>query len=196
VILPVALCRPSFPGSSRGTKPRAHEIDPNSAETTRLIKLYYDFLYANRMEPWFHELLRPKVEEKGESVEVTFDDALYRRYLNELGARRVILEAAPGRLHREEAPFSEPSLRRIRSYLQQVHAYFQKNQWLPRLVLNSPIDEPNTAQQYDDTRRWAEIVHKAAPGVPFLVTESPVPDRPEWGPLTGYATISPFMAIN
>ena len=185
--LPTETHLVTFMGVSRNWLAKAYEIDSNSQETTRLIKLYYDFLYANRMEPWFHELLRPKVETKGEDVEVTFDDALYRRYLNELGARRVILEAAPGRLERGETPFSESSLRRIRSYLQQVHAYFKKNQWLPRLVLNSPIDEPNTAQQYDDTRRWAEVVHQAAPGVPFLVTESPVPDRPEWGPLTGYA---------
>jgi len=185
--LPVETHLVTYMGISRNWLARAYGIDSNSAESTRLIKLYYDFLYANRMEPWFHELLRPKVEARGESMEVIFDDALYRRYLNELGAKRVILEAAPGGLYREETPFSDSSLRRIRSYLQQVHAYFQKNQWLSRLVLNSPIDEPNTAQQYDDTRKWAEVVHKEAPGVPFLVTESPVPDRPEWGPLTGYA---------
>lgn len=57
----------------------------------------------------------------------------------------------------------------------------------PAWSFNSPIDEPNTAQQYADKRRWTEVVHQAAPGVPFLVTESPVPDRAEWGPLTGYA---------
>ncbi len=33
------------------------------------------------------------------------------------------------------------------SYLGQVRDFFEKNGWGKRLVSNSPIDEPNSAQQ-------------------------------------------------
>lgn len=177
----------TYMGISRGWLARAYGLERDSAEAGRLLKIYYDFLYANRMEPWFHELLQPRIEDRGSDIEVLFDEGLYRRYLGELGAKRVILEAVPEALERGRSLSPDELNRRVRSYLRQVYAYFQRHQWLSRLVLNSPIDEPNTAQQYADTRRWAELVHEAAPGIPFLVTESPVPDQPEWGALTGYA---------
>ena len=57
--------------------------------------------------------------------------------------------------------------------------------WLDRLIFNSPIDEPNTAQDFEDTRGWAALVHASAPGVPFLATKTPVPQNPAWGTLRG-----------
>ncbi|NWG14419.1 MAG: DUF4091 domain-containing protein, partial [Acidobacteria bacterium] len=113
----------------------------------------------------------------------------YDHYINTLKTRRVVLESWPRELHRDERfpAFSEGFKRRVISYQKQVYEYFKKNGWRPRLVFNSPIDEPNTAQQYEETRRWAQLVHEAAPGVPFLVTESPIPDNPEWGTLVGFA---------
>ncbi|RYY19557.1 MAG: DUF4091 domain-containing protein, partial [Chitinophagaceae bacterium] len=42
-----------------------------------------------------------------------------------------------------------------------------------------------TKEEYDETREWAKLVHEAAPSVPFLSTESPVTDNPEWGRLNG-----------
>jgi hypothetical protein len=41
-------------------------------------------------------------------------------------------------------------------------------------------------QQFAETRRRAELVHRAVPGAPFLATKSPVSDQPEWGTLAGY----------
>ncbi|MEW5974988.1 MAG: DUF4091 domain-containing protein [Acidobacteriota bacterium] len=171
---------------SRSWLARGYGIDRDSEEATKLLRSYYQFLYANRMEPWFHELLQPDIElESGGDVRVKFDPALYRHYLDELGTKRVILEVVPDELRQGEPDFSEKLTQRVRSYLQQVGDFFKKNQWTSRLVLNSPIDEPDTAQHYADTRRWAALVHESIPGVPFLATESPVPDRPEWGVLTG-----------
>jgi hypothetical protein len=142
------------------------------------------------MEPWFHDMLQPEVTETADgNIAVRFDDREYSHYMNTLHTKRVVLEARPEGMSANEAPapFSEAFNRQVTTYLKQIYDYYKKNGWLSRLVFNSPIDEPSTARQYADTRRWAELVHKAAPGVPFLVTESPVPDNPEWGTLIGYA---------
>jgi hypothetical protein len=159
-----------------------------SPELKSLREKYYEFLYSNRMEPWFNDPLQPEVE-VGKSGEITvkFDDSLYSYYMTRLRTKRVILEAAPSSLVKGPGmtPFSEEFVRRMTSYVGQVFDYYKKHNWIPKLVFNSPIDEPSTAQQYADTRRYAELVHATAPGVPFLATEAPVPEREEWGSLTG-----------
>lgn len=165
-----------------------HEAPPGSPQARELLRKYHAFLYENRMEPWFNEMLQPRLEIAGDSVAVHFDENAYDLYLRQWKTKRVVLEAGPAELRRasDAEPFSETFNRRVKSYLGQVAEYFRRNGWLERLVFNSPIDEPNTAEQYEETRRWAKLVHEAAPGVPFLATEAPVPDNPDWGPLTGF----------
>ncbi|UCF36040.1 MAG: DUF4091 domain-containing protein [Acidobacteriota bacterium] len=78
-------------------------------------------------------------------------------------------------------------MKRVESYILQVVQQIESSGWKQRLVFNSPIDEPNTEKHYQMTRFWADLVHRVDADVPFLVTEAPVPDRAEWGTLTGYA---------
>ena len=175
---------------SRGWLQSTYEPKLSQGDLKEMLQKYYEFIYANRMEPWFNEPLHPEiVEVKDGEIKVSFDDALYSHYMNDLKTKRVLLEAEPDRLRpNERYPlFSEGFNRRIRSYLTQVAGYFQQHGWTRKLVFNSPIDEPNTAQQFADTRKWAGLVHEAAPGIPFLVTKSPVSTNPEWGTLAGYA---------
>ncbi len=167
-----------------------HGVRPDTPEGRRLLLRYHEFLQERRMEPWFNGLLEPEVELSPDGrVAVAFDLDLYRLHLDTWKQRRVVLEAAPGRLIRQiqAEPFSEEFRRIVGGYLKQTVDFFQRHGWKDRLVLNSPIDEPNTAEDYEETRRWAALVHEFAPGVPFLVTESPIPDQPEWGELTGHA---------
>ncbi len=155
-----------------------------------MLQKYYEFIYANRMEPWFNEPLQPEIREtQNGELAVSFDDALYKHYVNDLKTKRVLLEAEPNTLRPSERYplFSDGFNRRIQAYLTQVSGYFREHGWTDKLVFNSPIDEPNSARQFDDTRKWADLVHKAAPGIPFLVTKSPVSTHPEWGTLAGYA---------
>ena len=74
--------------------------------------------------------------------------------------------------------------------MSQVEAYFDKNGWHDRLVFNSPIDEPRSMKEYENTRKWGQLVKDATNNVPFLATRTPVPpkDHPEWGSLQGYVT--------
>ncbi|MCW3109571.1 MAG: hypothetical protein JWQ09_4077 [Segetibacter sp.] len=173
---------------SKGALAGFYHKEASSPEIDKLTQTYYDFLYAHRMEPWFNDQLEPEIIVSGEKVEVKFDDARYQYYLNKLNSNRVLLETYPSNLKKQigTALFSTTFNQKVKSYLSQVESYFKKHGWKDRLVFNSPIDEPNTKQAYDETRQWANLVHEAAPGVPFLATESPVTDNPDWGNLTGH----------
>ncbi|MEO9022952.1 MAG: glycoside hydrolase domain-containing protein [Ginsengibacter sp.] len=172
---------------SKGSLASFYHKEASSPEIDKLTQKYYDFLYSHRMEPWFNDQLLPKINVKNGEVDVEFNDARYEYYLNKLNSRRVLLNAFPSQLKKQltAKEFSKEFDRQVKSYLSKVKMYFQKHGWVDRLVFNSPIDEPNTKQDYEDTRYWAHLVHDAAPGVPFLATESPVTDNPEWGTLQG-----------
>jgi hypothetical protein len=169
---------------------RFYNKPSNSPEMEQLTQAYYEFLYANRMEPWFNDPLEPEVTVKGEKVEVKFDDARYQYYMNKLKTKRVLLETYPSGLRRQMGaePFTKAFGEKMKSYLSQVESYFDKHGWKDRLVFNSPIDEPNTKEDFEETRQWARIVHDATNDVPFLSTKTPLPNEnyPDWGTLRGH----------
>jgi hypothetical protein len=173
---------------SKGELASFYNKPPSSPEIEQLTKNYFDFLFEHRMETWGNDPLVPEVTVTGEKVEVKFNDSRYDYYLNKLKTKRVILDAGPHDLVSKitDEPFSNAFNQKVKAYLSAVEVYFRKNGWKDRLVFNSPIDEPNTKKDYEETRQWATLVHEAAPGVPFLATESPVPDNPDWGTLRGY----------
>lgn len=177
----------SYMNISKGWMSRFYHKESSSPEMDKLTQTYYDFLYSRRMEPWFNDQLAPEVSVSADSVNVKFNDARYDYYLNKLKSNRVLLESFPNDLERvvKDEHFSKTFNAKVKSYISKVKAYFEKNGWKEKLVFNSPIDEPNTKEEYDETREWAKLVHDAAPGIPFLSTESPVTDNPEWGKLTG-----------
>jgi hypothetical protein len=178
----------SYMNVSKGSLARFYHKEASSPEIDKLTQTYYEFLYNHRMEPWFNDQLEPKIVMNGEKIEVKFDDARYDYYLNKLKSKRVLLEAFPSELKKgiKDQVFSKSFNDKLKSYLSQVASYFEKHGWKDRLVFNSPIDEPNTKEDYEATRKWADLVHEGASlSVPFLATESPVTDDPTWGDLQG-----------
>ncbi len=175
---------------SKGELARFYNKPADSPEIDQLTQTYYDFLYANRMEPWFNDQLEPEITVKGDKVEVKFNDARYQYYMEKLKTKRVLLDSYPSNLRRQiqDQPFSKTFNDKVKSYLSQVQSYFQKHGWKDRLVFNSPIDEPNTQQDFEETREWARLVHEATDDVPFLSTKTPLPplNNPEWGTLRGH----------
>jgi hypothetical protein len=173
---------------SKGEIARFYNKQASSPEMEELTQNYFTFLYEHRMETWFNDPLVPAITIKGENVEVKFNDQRYDQFLNKQKTKRVILETAPREIVRQSgnSQFSDSTVKMVKQYLKAVDSYFTKNGWRNRLVFNSPIDEPNTKDEYEETRRWAQIVHETVPGIPFLATESPVTDNPEWGTLRGY----------
>ncbi len=173
---------------SKGEVSRFYRSQGSSPATEDLLQSYFDFLFDHRMETWFNDPLVPEVTINGDKIDLKFNEQRYDYYMNKLKIKRVILETAPGEIvrHMNEEPFSPVFNKAIKSYLTSVESFFRKKGWRDRLVFNSPIDEPNTKKDYEETRRYAELVHEAVPGIPFLATESPVTDNPEWGTLRGY----------
>ena len=178
----------TYMGVSSESLAAFHHVAPSSPEAKALLRKYYAFLYASRMEPWFNEALQPQFKESGGAVTLSFDAEAYDLYMKQWKTKRVILESAPRGLIRgsRSAEISPETAQLVKSYLRQVRDYYRQNGWLDRLVFNSPIDEPNTAEDFEETRKWASLVHEAAPGVPFLATKTPVPQHAEWGTLRGF----------
>ncbi len=175
---------------SRGQLAGFYNKSSDSDEIEKLTQTYYDKLYSNRMEPWFNDMLTPGVEVKGGKVELSFDHDRYLYYMNKLNTKRVLLHALPGNLRRQitAEPFSNEYNQIVKSYLSQVEAYFKKHDWQDRLVFNSPVDEPRSLEEYEETRKWGTLVKESTSGVPFLITRTPVPPKnnPEWGTFQGY----------
>jgi hypothetical protein len=175
---------------SRGGLAHFYHQPASSEEIDQLTQTYYKFLYDHRMEPWFNDQLQPAIIVHNEQVTVQFNDERYRYYMDSLHTNRVLLNSFPSELKEQisSKEFSPAFKQIVSSYLSQVASYFKRNGWEDRLVFNSPIDEPNTKADYDNTRSWAELVHQAAPGIPFLATKSPVTSQEHsgWGTLRGY----------
>ena len=173
---------------SKGEISRFYNKQASTPEMEELIQNYFNFLFEHRMETWFNDPLVPEVILKGETVELKFNQQRYDYYMNTLKTKRVILEAGPGEIVRnvKAEPFSVEFNKVIKSSLTSVESFFKKNGWREHLVFNSPIDEPNTKEDYEETRQWAQLVHESVPGIPFLATESPISDNPDWGTLRGY----------
>ena len=175
---------------SKGELARFYHKPADSPEIDQLTQTYYDFLYANRMEPWFNDQLEPEITVKGDKVEVKFNDSRYQYYMEKLKTKSVLLDSYPSSLGRQiqDTQFSKTFNDKVKSYLSQVQAYFQKHGWKDRLVFNSPIDEPNTKEDFEQTREWARLVHEATDDVPFLSTKTPLPpeNNPDWGTLRGH----------
>ncbi len=175
---------------SRGQLAGFYNKSGDSEEIEELTQTYYDELYANRMEPWFNDMLTPGVKVTGNNVELDFNHERYLYYMNDLKTKRVLLHALPGNLRRQISaePFSDEFNQIVGSYLSQVEDYFRENGWHDRLVFNSPVDEPRSLEEYEETRHWGSLVKKSTTDVPFLITRTPVPpkDNPEWGTFQGY----------
>ena len=175
---------------SKGQLARFYNKPSDSEDIEKLTQTYYEFLYSHRMEPWFNDPLEPEIKITGEKVTVSFNENRYQYYLTNLKTKRVLLNAYPHNLEEQIGAemFSKSFNQKVKSYLSQVTAYFEERGWKDRLVFNSPIDEPNTKQDFEETRKWANLVHEAAEGVPFLSTKSPLPDKnnPDWGTLRGH----------
>lgn len=175
---------------SKGWLARFYHKSDSSKGIDQLTQTYYKFLYGHRMEPWFNDQLQPKIIVNDGKVTVQFNDERYKYYMDSLNTNRVLLNSYPSELRNQlsSKPFSPEFKQEAGSYLSQVADYFKKHGWEDRLVFNSPIDEPGSKEDYENTRLWADLVHKAAPGVPFLATKTPVTSKAhsDWGTLAGY----------
>jgi Domain of unknown function (DUF4091) len=75
-------------------------------------------------------------------------------------------------------------------YLRTLHDYLAARGWVNRAFVYTPLtDEPGSAQDCQDIRNFAALVHEAHPNLRVLVTEQLTPENPAWGSLVGSADI-------
>ena len=75
-------------------------------------------------------------------------------------------------------------------YLRTLYDYLAARGWADRAFVYTPTtDEPGSAQDYQEVRDFAAMVHEANPNLQVLVTEQPTPENASWGTLAGSADI-------
>ncbi|UCF36041.1 MAG: hypothetical protein JSU96_14630, partial [Acidobacteriota bacterium] len=92
----------TYMGVSSNSMRGLHEIGSDPEDMKKLVQRYHRFLNERRMEPWFNWMLQPEIAVSGDAVALTFDQDLYRLYMEEMRTKRVVLEAVPGQLSAEE----------------------------------------------------------------------------------------------
>jgi hypothetical protein len=51
------------------------------------------------------------------------------------------------------------------------------------------LDEPNSADDYEEVRQRAKLIHETQPGIKVMCTEQPTPENKKWGTLVGSVDI-------
>jgi Domain of unknown function (DUF4091) len=152
----------------------------------KILDSYYELLLSHRLEPWFTDALTPYVEVSPQgSLTIEFDEDRFHRYLGKRdGLTRMVVLPAPKVLLDEAVspiPFMSPLYRDVvKKYLTKVKEYLESHGWLDRLIINSPIDEPNSREAYEKIIQWRALVREVLPITPFLITEAPVPQESSW----------------
>jgi hypothetical protein len=119
------------------------------------------------------------------SIDTSVSHARLAYYLDELGVNSWSI-----RFDRD-SPFDDPlgaDRARAIKYLRQLYQYLDDHGWAERVYAYF-LDEPESAEQYEDVRDFAALVREANPNIKLLVTEQPTPDDPNWGSLHGSVDI-------
>jgi len=185
VVLPEERHFPAQMGFFYGREiARVHELKQDSPAFRELWFQYLGFLLEYRCDPTFIDLgVSGRV--RGDKYVLEWTDPRLERFLVERGLTRFALSAVPPGVSR--ADVTEEQYRRwAGQYLVQVIAHARENGWYDRLVLLAPVDEPQSAEEYETVRYWARLVHEIDPAIPLAVTEQPLPEDPSWGSLVGY----------
>ena len=166
--------RSNFGDVRRGVA--AQGIDPNSVEFRKVQRLYAEALAAHRICPAVPAWLKPRVTANG-TVDAADTDAALREWMEHFH-----VTGFPVSLQGND-PLGSDRDRNL-TYLRSMYAYLKTNGWEGYAYIYA-LDEPNTAEAYEEVRQRARLIHEAQPGLKVLVTEQPTPQDPKWGTLVG-----------
>ena len=93
-------------------------------------------------------------------------------------------------------PFSDPLGQHRESAIRYLASFMQvmkQHGWERFCFLDCPVDEPESANAYEQVRAWGRLCHEASRAcgihLPLLCTEQPNPSKSEWGSLVGAVDI-------
>jgi hypothetical protein len=153
-----------------------YKISAGSAQFQALERQFAETLAAHRLSPPIPSWLRPRVNADGTIDASGTDDGL-KDYIE-----RYHVTGFPISLVGSD-PLNKDRPRNV-TYLQSIYEYLRARAWEQRAYIYV-LDEPNTAEAYEEVRQRARLIHEAQPGIKVLCTEQPTPQKPEWGTLVG-----------
>ena len=157
----------------------------NSDEFREIEARYCEAMAEHRLNPPLPSRLLPQANPDGSLTIDTNRHAALRAFIEKLHVTDFEIPSSPfGRLPHSTTNANyktvppdqrEKALRYYRDYYQYVKA----NGWADRAYVYL-LDEPNTAENYEQVLVLAEIVHQAAPELKCLVVEQTYPHDPAW----------------
>jgi len=171
---------------------QAHNVTEDSAEHLALMRKYYEFYLERSMEPRDNIFLKPKWERKGNRIEIDWSSVpLEDHFLTDLQTNYVWFWAEPDRQMGSsgDGGLSADHKDFLRKYWSEVYRHYKKKGWLDKLIIECPVNEPNSKQDYDLSREWADLIHSVSPELKFFVVEPIIPQDPTWGSLVGYSQV-------
>ena len=161
---------------------RVHDVRQGSADFEKIFAAYIDCLMDYRCDPRTPPGLSCD-EQAAEYRLVAQRPELENKFL-ERGRLQYWLSPVPLGVDRPTAlPFPSEYQEQVRKHVSQVIQHSKKSGWYEKLGFHVPVDEPNTEQDYQTVRQWAELIKSADSRVPVAVTEQPKPEDPSWGSL-------------
>ncbi|MFA7172272.1 MAG: glycoside hydrolase domain-containing protein [Kiritimatiellia bacterium] len=161
------------------------DVKHNSGEFREIEARYCQALAEHRLNPPLPSNLLPQANSDGSLTIDTNRHAALRMFIEKLHVTDFPIPRSPfGGLPRSATDANyktippdqrEKSLRYYRDYYQ----YVKSNGWADRAYV-CLVDEPNSAERYEQVIVLADVVHQAAPELKCLVIEQTYPDKPDW----------------
>jgi hypothetical protein len=151
-------------------------LDASSDEFATIEDRYAAMMAAHRINPPIPKRLLPKVTEDGS---IAIDDETDRLLTEFVDQHHVTNIDVP------RAPFGDilgANREKAKRFYRSWYAYLEEKGWAKGAYLYM-LDEPNSAEAYEEVRRLGALVHEAEPRLRRLVVEQPYVQHPDWGTL-------------
>ncbi|MAB88214.1 MAG: hypothetical protein CMJ90_01985 [Planctomycetes bacterium] len=186
VTLPEARNFPGHVGYYENHIARMHGLEPDSEAFRRVFKSYLELLFDYRLDPRTGPGMRGRVD--GDRYVLEWPRPDLEKLFLDRDRLRIYVSPVPQGVERQSghAPFTDAYLKLVRAHVEQVMAHARARGWLHKLGFWTPVDEPNTAEEYAAVRRWGDAIRAVDPDVPVAITEQPFTENPAWGSLVGH----------
>lgn len=151
-------------------------LDASSEEFATIEDRYIAMMAAHRINPPIPSRLLPSVTDDG-TIQV--DDGTDQRFTEFVELHHLTNIQVP------RAPFGDvlgANREKAKNFYRSWYAYLEQKGWTKDAYLYM-LDEPNTAEAYEEVRQLGALVHEAEPRLRTLVVEQPYVQHPDWGTL-------------
>ncbi|MFA7172855.1 MAG: glycoside hydrolase domain-containing protein [Kiritimatiellia bacterium] len=160
-------------------------VKHGSDEFREIEARYCQAMTEHRLNPPLPSHLLPQVNSDGSLTIDTNRHAALRTFIEKLHVKDFRIPSSPfGRLPSSTTDANYKTIppeqrKKALRYYRDYYQYVKSNGWADRAYVEL-IDEPNTAENYEQELVIAAVVHEAAPELKCLVCEQTYPHDPTW----------------